>query len=168
MAEDKDPFVIETARIHVSIKHRVEAVGALLVDSFHMLALFAIGATTVWAAAVEFLRFVDQGHATLIDILLLFIYLEIGAMVGIYFKTNRMPVRYLIYIAITALARILVEQVGAEHKVSEDLLYITGSILILAVAVLALRYGSYRFPSDSKVTDEGPPRAPGVDEVVDT
>ncbi len=36
----------------------------------------------------------------------LFIYLELGAMVGIYFKTNHMPVRFLIYIAITALTRL--------------------------------------------------------------
>jgi Phosphate-starvation-inducible E family len=40
-----------------------------------------------------------QGRASLGDILLLFIYLEIGAMVGIYFKTTHLPVRYLIYIA---------------------------------------------------------------------
>jgi hypothetical protein len=47
---------------------------------------------------------------------LLFIYLEIGAMVGIYFKTTRLPVRYLLYIAITALARVLIEMVSAEHR----------------------------------------------------
>jgi phosphate starvation-inducible membrane PsiE len=39
---------------------------------------------------------VAQGRASLSDILLLFIYLEIGAMIGIYFKTTRLPVRYLI------------------------------------------------------------------------
>jgi len=39
----------------------------------------------------------------------LFIYLEIGAMIGIYFKTTRLPVRYLIYVAITALGRVLIE-----------------------------------------------------------
>jgi len=32
---------------------------------------------------------VEKGHITIDDILLLFIYLELGAMVGIYFKTNR-------------------------------------------------------------------------------
>ena len=44
-------------------------------------------------------------YASIDDILLLFIYLELGAMVGIYFKTNHMPVRFLIYVAITALTR---------------------------------------------------------------
>ena len=31
---------------------------------------------------------------------LLFIYLELGAMMGIYFKTERLPVLFLLYIAI--------------------------------------------------------------------
>jgi hypothetical protein len=79
----------------------------LLVDAFLHLALFAIGGTTVWSAAAAFYGMVSRGRADLQDILLLFIYLEIGAMVGIYFKTMRLPVRYLIYIAITALGRVL-------------------------------------------------------------
>jgi phosphate starvation-inducible membrane PsiE len=90
---------------------------------------------------------VAQGRASLADILLLFIYLEIGAMVGIYFKTTRLPVRYLIYIAITALGRVLIEIVGAEHQTGMDLLIVAGAILLLSFAVLVLRFGSYRFPS---------------------
>lgn len=64
--------------------------------------------SVVWSAVHEYLKMVGAGHATLEDILLLFIYLELGAMVGIYFKTHRLPVQYLIYIAITALSRHLV------------------------------------------------------------
>jgi phosphate starvation-inducible membrane PsiE len=92
---------------------------------------------------------VAQGRATLADILLLFIYLEIGAMVGVYFKTTRLPVRYLIYIAITALARVLIEIVGAEHQTGTDILVVSGAILLLSFAVLVLRFGSHRYPSDS-------------------
>jgi len=87
------------------------------------------------------------------DILLLFIYLEIGAMVGIYFKTTRLPVRYLMYIAITALGRVLIEIVGAEHRTGRDILVVAGAILLLSFAVLVLRFGSYRFPSDSPAAD---------------
>ena len=72
------------------------------------------------------------------DILLLFIYLEIGAMIGIYFKTTQLPVRYLIYIAITALGRVLIEKVGAEHQTGMDLLVVSGAILLLSFAVLVL------------------------------
>jgi len=167
MNTDIDEFGKKTAHFHERMKKRVEVVGSILVDAFHLLALFAIGGTTVWAAFTEFSSFIEQGHASLVDILLLFIYLEIGAMVGIYFKTTRLPVRYLIYIAITALARILVEIVGAEHKVGYDLLILTGSILLLSFAVLILRYGSYKLPSDSRVNDQDQ-KAPGVDKMVDS
>lgn len=57
-----------------------------MVDTFHYLALFAIGATIVWSAVYEYINIMAEGHAKLKDILLLFIYLELGAMVGIYFK----------------------------------------------------------------------------------
>jgi len=78
----------------------MQKLGDGLVDLFHYLALFGIGATIVWSAVHDYLQMMHTGHATLEDILLLFIYLELGAMVGIYFKTHRLPVQYLIYIAI--------------------------------------------------------------------
>ena len=110
-----------TAGAHAAMKKLADTVGTFLVDAFHLLALFAIGGTTVWSAAATFVGMVTQGRARLEDILLLFIYLEIGAMVGIYFKTTHLPVRYLIYIAITALGRVLIEVVGAEHRTGTDL-----------------------------------------------
>ena len=128
--------------LHRGLKAIADPVGTLLVDGFHFLALFAIGATTVWSAAAAFVSMVAKGRAELSDILLLFIYLEIGAMVGIYFKTTRLPVRYLIYIAITALGRVLIEIVGAEHRTGTDLLVVAGAILVLAFAVLVLRLAS--------------------------
>jgi protein PsiE len=142
-----------TNSLHRGMKDAVDTFGALLVDAFHYLALFAIGATTVWSAIAAFVGMVAQGRASLGDILLLFIYLEIGAMVGIYFKTTRLPVRYLIYVAITALGRVLIEIVGAEHRTGMDILVITGAILILSFAVLVLRFGSYKYPSDRPAAD---------------
>jgi protein PsiE len=131
------------------MKATADAVGTLLVDGFHYLALFTIGATTVWSALAAFIVMLAKGRAELSDILLLFIYLEIGAMVGIYFKTTRLPVRYLIYIAMTALGRVLIEIGGAEHKTGKDLLIVTGAILLLALAVLILRFASHKDdPSD--------------------
>lgn len=149
-------FTKFTANIHSGMKALSDGFGALLVDWFHYLALFAIGATTVWSAVGAFIEMVGRGRATLSDILLLFIYLEIGAMVGIYFKTTRLPVRYLIYIAITALGRFLIELVSAEHHTGTDILIVTGAILMLSCAVLVLRFGSHRFPSDRPATDFKP------------
>jgi protein PsiE len=139
--------------LHRGMKDTADAVGEFLVDTFHYLALFAIGATTVWSAGAAFIGMAAQGRASLGDILLLFIYLEIGAMVGIYFKTTRLPVRYLIYVAITALGRVLIEIVGAEHRTGMDILVVTSAILLLSFAVLVLRFGSYRYPSEKPAAD---------------
>lgn len=132
------------------IKTSAEGVGGVLVDGFHYLALFAIGGTIVWSAVLAFIGMAAQGRATIEDILLLFIYLELGAMVGIYFKTNHMPVRFLIYVAITALTRMLIGDIQADHEPDEGILLIAAGIFILALATLVIRFGSARFPSAEK------------------
>jgi len=104
------------------------------------LALFAIGATIVWSAVAAFFDMAAKGRADLPDIILLFIYLELGAMIGIYFKTTILPVRYLVYIAITALSRVLIDLVVAEHRTGIDVLIVAGAILGLAFAVLVLQF----------------------------
>jgi phosphate starvation-inducible membrane PsiE len=124
-----------------------QSFGNLLVEAFHYLALFAIGGITAWASVVAFLGMLEKGHITVDDILLLFIYLELGAMVGIYFKTNHMPVRFLIYVAITALTRLLISDVSHHHRPDMGVVYVSGAILLLAVAILVVRFASSRFPS---------------------
>lgn len=126
---------------------KLDRFGGLLVDGFHYLALFAIGGTIVWSAIYAFIGMTDKGYASIEDILLLFIYLELGAMVGIYFKTNHMPVRFLIYVGITALTRLLVGDIAAHHRLDWGLLMVPAAILMLALANLVVRYGSARFPS---------------------
>lgn len=129
------------------LRSALNTAGDTLVEAFHLLGLFAIGAATVWAAGHAFFQMMQKGTASVEDLLLLFIYLEIGAMVGIYFKTNHMPVRFLIYVAITALTRHLVGFVNSHHKPDMGILILAGGILILALSALALRYGSFNFPS---------------------
>ena len=126
---------------------KIDRLGGLLVDGFHYLALFAIGGTVVWSAVIAFAGMAAKGHASVEDILLLFIYLELGAMVGIYFKTNHMPVRFLIYVGITALTRLLVGDIAAHHRLDWGLLVVPSAILMLALANLVVRYGSARYPS---------------------
>jgi len=135
---------------HQRMHKASEVVGSLLVDAFHYLALFAIGGAIVWSAVHAFMRMGAAGLASISDILLLFIYLELGAMVGIYFKTTRMPVRFLIYVAITALTRLLLEDIQMQHKPDLGILIIAGAILLLALANLVVRYGSARFPSGAR------------------
>jgi len=130
-----------------NFEQRADVIGHMFVRSFHLLALFAIGAATVWSAVQEFIGMIAVGRAEVVDILLLFIYLELGAMVGIYFMTNRMPVRFLIYVGITALTRLLIEVISKTHDADDTVLIICAAILLLAVSVLILRVGSVKFPS---------------------
>ena len=128
----------------------VDKVGHTLVDIFHRLALFGIGAATVWAAGWTFAEMFQKHHATVGDLLLMFIYLEIGAMVGIYFKTNHMPVRFLLYIAITALTRHMVDIMSHQPINVVEMLAVAGSTFVIAISVLVIRYTSAKYPSTNK------------------
>ena len=146
--------------------HKLESIldrfGNFAVESFHYIALFIIGCKVIWSAGhtvVEILTI--KKFATIDDILLLFIYLELGAMVGIYFKTNHMPVRFLIYIAITALTRLLIADIQHTHKASIDQVIITGSILISAFSILVVRYASWTYPSVMRDKNSDKPLPPG-------
>jgi len=124
---------------------KIEALGGNLVKAFHLIALFVIGGTVVWSAAHFYIETMQQGYARLHDILLLFIYLEIGAMIGIYFRTHRLPVRFLIYVAITALTRLLT--IDVKDLSNEQILTVTGAILILALSALTVEFSAARFQS---------------------
>lgn len=128
----------------------VDKVGHTLVDIFHRLALFGIGAATVWAAGWTFAEMFQKHHATVGDLLLMFIYLEIGAMVGIYFKTNHMPVRFLLYIAITALTRHMVDIMSHQPINVVEMLAVAGSTFVIAISVLVIRYTSAKYPNNNK------------------
>lgn len=130
------------------LHRRTDRAGNMMVGIFHFLALFAIGALIAWGAFITFLDMIAVGHPEVDDILLMFIYLELGAMVGIYFRTNHMPVRFLIYVAITALTRMMIGDIqNNHHEPDMGIIYIASSVLLLSFAILIVRYGSFRFPS---------------------
>lgn len=133
-----------TKEVMPSLKKRIDAAGIHLVEGFQLIALFVIGATIVWAAVHEYMHMIEVGRASLDDILLLFIYLELGAMVGIYFRTDKLPVRFLLYIAITVLTRFLA--VDVKELTNEKIAIITGAILLLTIAILILQVAATRFP----------------------
>jgi phosphate starvation-inducible membrane PsiE len=129
---------------------KIDRMGDTMVAVFHKLALFGIGAATVWAAGWTFVELFQQHHASVSDLLLMFIYVEIGAMVGIYFRTNHMPVRFLLYIAITALTRHTVDIMSHLPININEMLAVAGCTFITAASVLIVRYTSAKFPSNQK------------------
>ncbi len=73
------------------------------------------------------------------DILLMFIYLEVLTMVGIYFNSGKIPIRYPLYISMFALSRhIALYDFGDGFT---GLLYLSGSILLISISLLSLKYG---------------------------
>ncbi len=87
-----------------------------------------------------------HGYPMLKDILLLFIYLEIGAMLGIYFKTHELPVQFFLYIAITALTRVLVVDIKSMDE--WRIMALTVATLLLVLCAIALRYAMLKLPGD--------------------
>jgi protein PsiE len=108
------------------------------------LGLALIVVATLVAVGEEVAKMVSARTVTLADILILFIYLEVIAMVAIYFESHRLPVRFPIYIAIVALARYLI--LDAKTMGPWGLLAVGGTIVLLALGVLVLRYGHVKFP----------------------
>lgn len=130
------------------VKEKLDRLGNALVSGFQVVALFVIGATIVWSAAHDYLRMIQAGRAGLDDILLLFIYLELGTIVGIYFKTDRLPVLFLLYVAITALTRFLA--IDIKELSIESVLAVTGSILVLTLAVLVVQIATSKFMTETQ------------------
>jgi protein PsiE len=133
---------------------KIDRIGDILVSVFHKLALFGIGSATVWAAGWTFVELFQKHHASVSDLLLMFIYVEIGAMVGIYFKTNHMPVRFLLYIAITALTRHTVDIMSHLPINIYEMIAVAGCTFVTTASVLIVRYTSARFPSKQKDDNE--------------
>ncbi|WP_296264526.1 phosphate-starvation-inducible protein PsiE [Pseudomonas sp. MLB6B] len=140
-------------RMRVRLHAGANSLGNLGVELFHYLALFGIGAITVYAGINTFIDMLGQDKVSVDDILLLFIYLELLAMSGIYFRTNHMPLRFLLYIGVTALIRLLISDVSHHKSPDAGILYLTGGVVLLSVSILVVRYASARFPSVQEKTE---------------
>ena len=76
-------------------------------DIVELAGLLIIAFATTVAIYQEAMAMIGAGKVTLADLLLMFLYLEVLAMIGQYFRSGHIPVRYPLYIAMVALARYL-------------------------------------------------------------
>jgi protein PsiE len=125
------------SRIALSLLTVIEHVG-----------LAVITLATVIAGIGEVDTMASAGTVTLADLLLLFLYLEILAMVGLYYQSGKLPVRFPIYIAIVALARYMV--LDMKNLDEWRLIGIAAAVFLLSLAVLAIRFGHARYPYDNE------------------
>ena len=91
-----------------------------------------IGIATVFATGQEIYYLILQQKVQLADLLLLFIYTEVLGMVAIFYKSRRIPILLPLFIAITALSRMIILQ--GKGSDPQNLLYEAGAVLLLAVA----------------------------------
>ena len=92
---------------------------------------------TITAIMFEIMRMKEVQYVELADLLLLFIYVEVIGMVRVYYVSNRVRMTYPLFIAITALSRLIILQ-GKDSN-PELLLYEAGAIVLVAIAVIILR-----------------------------
>ncbi|ARV71431.1 phosphate-starvation-inducible protein PsiE [Vibrio campbellii] len=122
---------------------------------FHLLEavlLVAITLATVWAMVEEFVHIYVQKRVALDDILLMFIYLEVLAMVGQFVMNGKIPVRFPIYIAMMAIARYIT--LGMKELDSVMIVWLSSAAFILAAATLVIRVGHHYWPYIDNQTAE--------------
>ena len=85
----------------------------------------------------EILMMIENQRVTLADILLLFIYVEVLGMIKEYWVAKVIRMSYPLFIAMTALARLIILQRKDIEPVT--LIYESLSILIIAISIVVLR-----------------------------
>ena len=116
----------------------MEAKIAALINFAEKLLLGSIALLAIVATGQEMLTIVENRSIELADLLLLFIYTEVLGMIGIFFVSKRIPITLPIFIAITAITRLIILQ-GKDMDMIL-LLYESGAIFILSLAILAVRF----------------------------
>ena len=109
-----------------------------VVKQIQLVALLIILACTVIAFLVEILQMIEIRQISLADLILLFLYLEVLAMVRVFWESQSIQITLPLFIAITALARFIILQ--GKNINPEVLLYEAGAIVLIALAILILRF----------------------------
>jgi protein PsiE len=101
--------------------------------------LFFIALLTVFSVCAEMFAVIQNGKIALTDLLLMFIYAEVLGMVAAFYQYRKIPINLPIFIAITALCRLMILQGKGISTI--DLIYEGCAVLLLAVSTLVIQYG---------------------------
>ena len=108
--------------------------------------LVLIAFFTIFGVSTEMQKVFETGTVALTDLLLMFIYAEVLGMVAGFYKSRKIPITIPIFIAITALCRLIILQGKGISTV--DLIYEGCAVLLLAISVLIIQYGK-KFTKDN-------------------
>ena len=109
-----------------------------IVKQIQLLTLVIILISTVIAIGSELYQMFKINRVTLADLLLLFLYLEVLAMVRVFWESQSIQITLPLFIAITALSRFIILQGKSINP--EILVYEAGAILLIALAIHVLRF----------------------------
>jgi protein PsiE len=109
--------------------------------------LVLIALFTIYAVGIEMWKVLQTGDVALTDLLLMFIYAEVLGMVAGFYKYRKIPITIPIFIAITALCRLIILQGKGVNSV--DLIYESGAVLLLGLAALVIRWNLIKLKRDS-------------------
>lgn len=129
------------------VEEKLQRAGRRVVRLMEDAGLLVILLATLVAAAGEVAHMAATHSVHLADLLLLFIYLEVVAMVNAYWQSGQLPVRMPLYIGMVALARYLI--LDMKELDEWRMLAVALAILLLGLAVLVVRYGHVRFPYET-------------------
>ncbi len=129
-------------------EEKLQRAGRRLVRLIEDIGLLVILLATLVAAGGEVAQMIGARSVHLADLLLLFIYLEVVAMVSAYWQSGQLPVRMPLYIGMVALARYLI--LDMKELDEWRMLAVAVAILLLGLAVLVVRYGHVRFPYETR------------------
>ena len=115
-----------------------DGIAANIIKIIEKSLLTIIAFLTVVATVQEIILIYNIGTINLADLLLLFIYTEVLGMIGVFYTSNRIPITLPLFIAMTAISRLIILQ--GKGMDASTLLYEAGAILIIALACLAVRY----------------------------
>ena len=108
-----------------------------LIKNLQLGLLILILVSTIIAIFIEILNMYSVKSVTLADLLLMFLYLEVMAMVRVFWEEQSIRITLPLLIAITALSRFIIMQ-GKEMDPSA-LVYQSAAILLIAVAIVVMR-----------------------------
>ena len=108
--------------------------------------LVFIALFTVYGVGQEMYSVILNGAVSLTDLLLMFIYAEVLGMVGAFYKSRKIPIIIPIFIAITALCRLIILQGKGISTI--DLIYESGAVLLLSISALIVRSNLVKLRSD--------------------
>ena len=109
-----------------------------LIKNLQLGLLVVILISTVIAVFLEISNMYQLRDITLADLLLMFLYLEVLAMVRVFWEQQSISITLPLLIAITALSRFIILQ-GKEMDPS-SLMYEAGAILLIALAIVVMRF----------------------------